>query len=525
MRTDDNLYYSPIPGSNTNLVIDYLDSNYFVQTPTSTQESDYFIPNINYMKNYYKHLGTNVVLNKLGVCGYTALGMFLSFYDTYWNDGIIMDYVDSDRTEITYTQLLNPTSYSYQSPGVFNNLTDNNSPSMDDIVNSLISQGYTPGTDAYKSALDITLMDFVYSQINNQTFLGHLFNIALNEELIEHHYDQNGNVISNKYLSGFGVNYEFTNTMLDSYILSNQTMAEKVDIVTSRLQNSSQTEKTRIRNEIINNLQDGRPVLMGGQNFIDSNNNGVYDLGESYGGHVIVAYEYDLISDKIYGNFGWGDSYTHYDVDTYFNKEISDYWALSFSSNLKYKRTNNYYITDKTSFYFPGTDDFYNLIRSRDYCYPQSYDDTETIDNVTPFIEDSDEIIYTKRIRTGYINNECINLSTKRRSPGIAYLELTFDKVVSSFEVDLSWWSNNEGVTIHNSDYRIEYLNNGNYFTLVDLWRDVSLSTDRIHPTHISVNLPIDTYTIRFYGICNNPINDRNKGRLSIFDLIVSYDL
>ncbi|MDE6408438.1 MAG: hypothetical protein K2K50_07550, partial [Anaeroplasmataceae bacterium] len=42
----------------------------------------------NYMKNHYLHLYQNYGYNLFGSCSQIAIGMLLSYYDSYWNDNI-----------------------------------------------------------------------------------------------------------------------------------------------------------------------------------------------------------------------------------------------------------------------------------------------------------------------------------------------------------------------------------------------------------------------------------------------------
>ena len=62
-------------------------------------------------------------MNRLGICGYTGITMFLSFYDSYWNDNFIIDKYDSNVTNISSTLLNSSSTSAYQSPGVRNDIT------------------------------------------------------------------------------------------------------------------------------------------------------------------------------------------------------------------------------------------------------------------------------------------------------------------------------------------------------------------------------------------------------------------
>lgn len=97
---------------------------------------------------------------------------------------------------------------------------------------------------------------------------------------------------------------------------------------------------------------------------------------------------------------------------------------------------------------------------------------------------------------------------------------IDFDIIINRIIVDLSFWSASEFTNIINSDYRIEYYINGapTPFTAKDLWRDIDLPTDRNNPLNVEVDLAVPIYKFRFYA-SSIYTSDRNKGRLSIFDI------
>ena len=494
--------------------------------PSDPFEGDTFVSNKSYLSAYYSHLHENMPLNRLGICGYTGISMFLSFYDSYWSDDFIPEQYDSNNTEISSTQLYSNSTYEYESPGVWNNI-DWTYPSVDDLKNEIIESGITDTESTeFKEALDRKVMGEVYEQIDDETFLGKLFEIGIENGSIKPHFIESEYHVANEgYVDGIGVNNDIMNSVLTDYVEDNDYLRGKVSIVTSKINNSSTSEKNRIRSEIVEIVKTGRPVLMGGNGYTDSNNNGIQDKDEPTFGHVVVAYEYDEKYDILYGNMGWSSAaQAHRNLDEYFNIQMSDYWALNISSALPRTRTDNYIFTDKNSYYAPGLNAIYNIIRPQDYGFPESYGEATTSINKTVTLPSTGETFETERLRCGYIEQECINISTKRYSPGLAYLEYTFDKDIYQIEVDLSWWSSSEKVYSNDSNYRIEYLLSSSiYFEVFDLWDDVTLSTNRNSPTTITIGFPQGIRTFRFYGLASNPTNDRNKGRLSIFDMVVRY--
>ena len=56
-----------------------------------------FYYNPSFTLNYFKNLKTNRLNNWHGECGYVAVTMLLSFYDTYWNDNIIEEKYDKNE--------------------------------------------------------------------------------------------------------------------------------------------------------------------------------------------------------------------------------------------------------------------------------------------------------------------------------------------------------------------------------------------------------------------------------------------
>lgn len=494
--------------------------------PSDPFIGDTFVSNKTFLSTYYSHLRNNMPLNILGICGYTAISMFLSFYDSYWNDNFIAEQYDSRCSEINSGDLYSSSTYKYESPGVWNNI-DYSYPSVDDLKKQIIDSGITDvDSIEFKEMLDRKIMGEVYKQIDDGTFLGKLFEIGIANGSIQPHFVENEYHVANQgYVDGIGVKNEIMNSVLSDYINGNEYLKGKVSIVTSKMNDDIESEKNRIRSEIVEIVKTGRPVLMGGNGYDDSNHNGMRDENERSFGHVVVAYEYDESNDILYGNMGWSSaSQSHRNLDEYFNTRMSDYWALNISSALPRNRTNNYVFSDKNVLYAPGLNQMFNVVTPKDYGFPESYGEENASIKQMVTLAKTGETFETNRLRCGYIEQECINISPKRYSPGLAYLEYTFDKDVSRIEVDLSWWSANERVRKYDSNYRIEYLlNTSIYFEALDLWNDVTLSTNRNAPTKVIVNMPKGIRTFRFYGLAGNPNNDRNKGRLSIFDMTVDY--
>ncbi len=490
-------------------------------------EGDQFVENKTFLTTYYLHLRSNMPRNRLGICGYTGIAMFLSFYDTYWNDDFISDEYDSDVITMKGSVLYSSSASAYQSPGVYNNITSSD-PSIEDLKEEIYEEGITDESSVeFKEALDKKIMAEVYAQIDAGTFLGKLFEIAIANGSIQPHFDESEyhSTEEGSYVSGIGVGNTIMTNVLSDYIEGNKNLKNKVEIVASKADDSISGESERIRSEIVDIVKTGRPVLMGGNGYTDSNGNGKQDDGESSFGHVVVAYDYDEENDVLYGNMGWSSSTTsHYNLDDYFNIKYSDYWALNIRS-VDRGRTDHYIFTDQCARYSASTNELYNVISPADYGFPQSYGEPDVPIEQDVILPDTAEIFSTYRQRCGYIEQQCINISPRRYEPGIGFLQYTFDRSISSIDVQLSWWFENETVTPENSEYRVEYVDSsGSFVEILDLWdEELSLSITRWAPSKVHLDFPEGVKSFRFYGQVDDPVFSRNKGRLSILVMTLVY--
>ena len=155
------------------------------------------------------------------------------------------------------------------------------------------------------------------------------------------------------------------------------------------------------------------------------------------------------------------------------------------------------------------------------YGFPSNYCISEEEKEVTI----GDITFNTKRLRTGYIENEYVNLCPRKKGYGTAYLEFEFDGLVSQIDVDLSFWSDDERYyAADNPEARIEYWDEetNDWAESLDLLT-ASLPTDRYNQTTYSVEFIKPSTRFRFYTHFNNMtgFTDRNKGRISMGDMKV----
>jgi len=497
---------------------DYNPENYLPSisypVPLPNGGNDIFVSDSDFLYSYYFNLKANMPRNHLGICGYTGIAMFLSFFDTYWSDFFIDEKYESLPSFVS-SENITSTSPA-QSPGV-NNTLGINSPYMSTLKNQLLGQGLVEGTISFQEALDGLLMDQIVAQIEEDTFLGKLFSIALENGSIDPFFDI-AEYFSNEngYLDGVGVNYSIVSNVLEDYIEQQTAVSEGASIITSTIANQSGAEQERIRNEIIELIQSGKPVLMGGGGYNDSNNNGIFDsTTETSYGHVLVAYDYNETTDTLYGNWGWSGSNTHGNIDQFFNLRIADYWSLDIGESLPHSHSNNYKFSSQDLFLCPcGETMEESVFYPNSYGFEAQYFFYEktlavTVENYT---------ITTKRLRTGYIENSFVNLSPTRENAGLAYLEFFSPTYINRFFFEASFWSANEWVDIANFSAKIQYKTSlGVWVTLIDLVKDVNMSTDRFNQDHFDFLIPAENISnIRIYYTDQIPIGDRNKGRISI---------
>ncbi|MDR0934739.1 MAG: hypothetical protein LBM03_00295 [Erysipelotrichaceae bacterium] len=528
---DELLYYetSPISEDTNNEVFTNENDDFSIDLTPS--RFDRFVPNQSYLIKYYKNLNQNTPYNSFGICGYTGISMLLSFYDTYWNDAFIPEQYDSIPTQVSGTMLIPIPNSGHESPGVWNDI-DDDTPTLEDLKADIVASGITDvNSTLYKEALEEAVMDWINERIESGSFLGKLFEVALAEEVIVTHDAS----IGNPYLSGIGVNNEILNTVLSGYIDDNDALTNTISISTSKINTNAtniNAERERIRDEIIELVQEGKPVLIGGSHYTDVNNNGIYDLGtDTEFGHVAVAYEYDEENDILYGNMGWStEDSTYYDLDSYFNIEYSDYWSLNFDllESINMGRTDNYIFTRRRAFYSPGLKSLFNIIKPEDYdITEQTASDVEIESDIELSLSNNLETVSTKRLRCLFEAgnsdyDDSIYISPANETINETYMEYTFSTPIKSVELNLAWRNNGMFDSVVN--YTIEYEDeNENFVEMTDLM-DLEISSDKSEPSKLLIVFPESVTTFRIHGEKTSSLILFNLKKLAIFDVLVEYD-
>lgn len=232
-------------------------------------------------------------MNYQGSCGYVAIGMLLSYYDTFLNDDIIPEQYD-----ITSNGDNGNVNQRHNSPGVQRDIIVN--------PNSLTNTSY----GASMSANDY----YNYmSSISNQSLHAKLLTIGANKGY--YNFNPSENELPAE-ISMLGIK-----NVLEQYfqdVLMFQDNDYSISLVVSN-----------VRNFVIQNLRNNNPVLLG--------------ISGIRGGHAVIAYDYDLENDLIYCHFGWGANKTHRTIESeyFFNYDC----AIALTFNMTHSHTNNYSIT------------------------------------------------------------------------------------------------------------------------------------------------------------------------------------
>ncbi len=257
-----------------------------------------------YLKHYYNGLTENFSENQKGSCTFVALGMMLSYFDSYLSDDIIPEQYDvaSNGNEIDIIERNN-------SPGVlYDTLTDDEA-----------RKYYRKDLDELSVNQFYYLLKRIYSSNSLQFKLAEL---AVSYQYLSLYYEDQETLslsasesrkLFKNYLNsvGYQENTDYEQITFDAYEFNDD-----------------------IKQFIISNIDLGRPVFVTAYNELSR-------------GHAFVCYDYD--STSIYAHMGWrGSIYTHYNPFISYNRNIK-----AFTVDFKFDHTHsyNYMVGDKAYCY------------------------------------------------------------------------------------------------------------------------------------------------------------------------------
>lgn len=525
-----------------------------------------------YQTYYFSRLGLNIGDNVKGSCGFVATGMLLSYWDTYWDDGIIPEKYEAKATLYNeYIDVAGLANKTNEAPGII----QEKGISFDETTyyNNISVNGET--------YFHFKLMDLFQNNISSFPY-----------DSKECEYD---------YGLGYLDYKKFYQYYFKDYLgLSSDYIIGGVDARPS----------ATIRAQVVDLVKQGIPVRLSIKKTSDSNS-----------GHCVIAYDYDEKTDKLYCNFGWGrdsahvtieekgydyyNSYTyirlftdHVHSDNYvFTHSVGneryfcpcnsaiphsigfvDYYTLDVCPTFawgtlvtekwfniyhefsildrdrhavftKQVRGNQYTLTPeewKQTIELTGTDFYVYIGIGSDvepywddfYCSKLFKEPTEYAKKVQvkPYewgfeerywfsnegIRDTsltkkDLTVNTRRLRCGYIKDSYVVLSPRRENAGEAFLEMNFDKPVYAFMYSVCLWSKYEKldgtavIFVKNAD--------GDWVQKVDFLNDIKLKIRGQGLDRYVLQCPEGTYGIRIYCTATAE-GTTNSGRLCFDDLV-----
>ena len=265
------------------------------QIYNSTPNNSTLYYNQYYSTQYFYNLTHNFGNNLVGSCGYVAMGMLLSYWDTYWDDNVIPE--NYDMISLLDSNELNS---NVESPGIYR------------------EPSYIPDEsyDEYYQSIE---------QYSSAHF--HLNLIKMGKEVFHQYQFDNQS-------SPTGMNFYQSQELLN-YYLYNYRGYTPSDVIFNGADDP--------RSFAINEIKRGNPVVL----CVEHENNS--------SGHIVIAYDYDLINDEIYVHPGWGSALTHVTLNSIGYDKY--WWAYSLDFNNSHQCSDNYKYSDG-----------YNLVKTHCSC-------------------------------------------------------------------------------------------------------------------------------------------------------------
>ena len=247
---------------------------------------------------YYATLRTNFPNNEVGTCGYTAISMLLSYYDSFYSDTFIPE--EYDAVETYWLSDNNEVVNIPEAPGVHREPSDSQIPGdYYDLIDELSSTHFQLYLIEYGRTLGINFTQ--PTEVNLS-----MVNLELEKILTKYLYEERG----------------FTNEQV--YVFH-------FDWVTF--------SKEEIREYTIECLLDGIPAIY------------CIDKEGTFNGHFLIAYDYDASSDMIYYHTGWSDHIiSEHELENLgYNTRPALIYIMVNEAYLPHSHSNNYIRQDTQS--------------------------------------------------------------------------------------------------------------------------------------------------------------------------------
>ena len=268
----------------------------------------------NFLEAYYDNLTYNFGVNYKNSCGYIALAMLFSYYDTYLNDNIIPEQYDvnsiGEDTDIISRR---------NSPGTLRDIIQN------------------PNNIHDKTLSEFTATEYYSKMESMSSFSLHAKLISIGAALGKYNF-------TNSFAPALTSINDLR--LIASSFLTNVSEIQNTeyDILTLYKGQAGKTAED-IKNKAIEMIQQGYPVLL------------LVGVPGKSVGHFVIAYDYNPDSKKIYCHFGYGANQTHVSLD---ETEYSECWSmLVIDFKIEHSHSKNYGVTTITS----------NIPSTEYYCY------------------------------------------------------------------------------------------------------------------------------------------------------------
>ena len=159
-------------------------------------------------------------------------------------------------------------------------------------------------------------------------------------------------------------------------------------------------------------------------------------------------------------------------------------------------------------------------ISKTDFGYSKEYN--RTVESKRIETENGFSFI-ASRFRCGYINDQYLTLSAKRKDFDTAYLVLDFEQAIYKFDFSIGLWSNEENISSRNTYVLFQYATyDGKWVDAIDFNMD-EMSKDKDSLVDYSYEFNCRVTKIRFYVHTNQVNYEKNKGRIVLDNIKVSY--
>ena len=276
----------------------------FCVAADSTSSTQSIFLNQYYATHYFSNLNTNYGWNLMGSCGYVAIGMLLSYYDTYWDDNIIPE---------DYDQICNMPSNEFD-------------------VSALSSPGIKREIPAAVGA-NMTPQEYLQACQRWQGNYYHLDLIYNNPDYTTRNINQN--------LPLGGLTFNEIVTILKNQLADYNYPVDCIKVVTASSENKT-TDKD-IRDFIISHVKQGTPVLIGMRKHDDNGE-------DMHVRHAMIAYDYDATNENNGNNENNGILYVHDGIEnTHIDHNAIDYKSFIDAAVLEFETDELYRVEHNCS--------------------------------------------------------------------------------------------------------------------------------------------------------------------------------